>query len=830
MLGYPADMTIQTLAMSCFLSVSALSAELGAQSLPMSDAVTVWKALQSPVMDPAKSANIQNIVIQRDRVKITLANGVIHFAQPANGVVFAAVFRGSGRVQADPPDAIEASQLRLFTNQSSLNMTFTEATFSFTDGLFDEVGKQIQWSAASPTVDDLYNERQQQREDLGAAYLPRLFKGVYSSDRKRPAFFLADLKTAEKGWVEVVHDAMEQESFRIGRWGAVEQGRVLDVWMSFPATGRNPRASYADPSAQVDFLIPTYQIDSVITDDAELSSTAQVHVKPRYSGEEVLVFNLNSNLRVKSVTAEGHSLQFFQARENKDRFQSYGDYVAVVLPQPTQADTERQIDFQYAGKRVVRKVGSGNYLAESFGWYPAMMDSRTGTGVFAFRSNFQLKFRIPKKYSLVATGNKVTETTEGNVLVSSWRSDVPLAVAGFAFGDYKYTTEKAGNIEIQVYANKSPDDVMRSFQVALDNPIPERFDPATNVLGELSGSPIGNLNVASLAKIIGVETANTLRLFESYFGPYPFKQLAVTNISGYYGQGWPGLLYLTWLTFLDSTQRNALGITQQTELTDFFRAHESSHQWWGHRTSWKSYHDQWLSEGFAEFSGNLYVQYRRSMKDALTQWKKERDKLKRVDLKGHTVESLAPIWLGERIVSSETDSRAYQDLIYSKGGYVLQMIRMMLYDMRNKDADYRFKAMMQEFCKAFENKPASTEDFKAIVEKHMTPSMDLDSNKKMDWFFNQYVYGSGIPQYQFSYTKEPTADGKVKILGKLVRTGVPDNWKDNVPLYGYQGQNLTRIGSITAFEPVTPFEVIVPAQLERFSVNALEDMLADVRQ
>ena len=53
-------------------------------------------------------------------------------------------------------------------------------------------------------------------------------------------------------------------------------------------------------------------------------------------------------------------------------------------------------------------------------------------------------------------------------------------------------------------------------------------------------------------------------------------------------------------------------------MTDFFRGHESSHQWWGHRVGWKSYHDQWLSEGFAEFSGLFYVQYRENMKESLT--------------------------------------------------------------------------------------------------------------------------------------------------------------------------------------------------------------------
>ena len=92
---------------------------------------------------------------------------------------------------------------------------------------------------------------------------------------------------------------------------------------------------------------------------------------------------------------------------------------------------------------------------------------------------------------------------------------------------------------------------------------------------------------------------------------------------------------------------------------------------------------------------------------------------------------------------------SYQDLIYSKGGYVLQMLRMQLMDPRDPDPDHLFKEMMQDYCKTFDNKAASTEDFKAIVEKHMTRGMDLDGNHKMDWFFNQYVYGMGEPQYSF---------------------------------------------------------------------------------
>src|SRR3989442_2025432 len=110
-----------------------------AQALAPSPAASVWNALSTPAMDPAKSAHTENVEIVGDRVHIPLLDGAIQFAQPVNGVVFAAVFHGNGRVQADPPNAIEVHQLRQFTKQDKLNMAFTEATFSFTDSVFEDL-------------------------------------------------------------------------------------------------------------------------------------------------------------------------------------------------------------------------------------------------------------------------------------------------------------------------------------------------------------------------------------------------------------------------------------------------------------------------------------------------------------------------------------------------------------------------------------------------------------------------------------------------------------------------------------------------------------------
>lgn len=790
---------------------------------------SVWNILSAPAMDPTKSAHAENVEIVRDRLHITLLDGTMQFAPPVNGMVFGAVFHGKGRLRVDPPNPAEAQQLYLFTKQEKLNLPFTDATFSFTDGLLDDVAKQLKWQASGPASDALYADRQKERESLGAAYLPRLFKGVLSGDKNRTAYFLADLKTSEAGWVEALCDSMQPEEIRVARWRDVGPLKILDVWMSFPAGDHDPRHVFDDPLSRADYVIPGYQIHASVAENADLTATAQVKLQPRYSGERVLLFTVDSNLRISSIKdSGGRPLEFFQSRETKDRYQSYGDFVAVALAQPTVAGQPETFEFQYGGKRVVRKVGDGNYFCESFGWYPTLFRYATRGDEAAFRSDFELTFSTPKRYDLVATGHKVSDALDGNRRVTSWKSDVPLPNAGFAFGDYKIYAEKLGDVDVTVYANKQPDDLLKSIQRQADNPLD---DLAAGPGGShSSGVAIGQLTPAAMVKTIGVETSNTLKVFQTYFGPFPYKQIAVTNIIGDYGQGWPGLLYLSWITFLDSTQRHALGVRDQEQLTDFFRGHESSHQWWGNQVGWKSYHDQWLSEGFADFSGILYVQYRQNMKEALGRWRKEKELLHVKDLNGHMIESLGPIWMGHRISSSVTGPGSYQDLIYSKGALVLQMLRMQLMDPRNADSDHIFKDLMHDYCKTFDNQAASTEDFKAIVEKHMTRSMDLDGNHKMDWFFNQYVYGMGIPQYRLHTSLEATPDGKTHLTGELTRSGVPEPWKDSIPLYVHVGDKTLRLGSIAAAHSREPLDFVLPGKFDRVSINDYEDMLADVKQ
>ena len=784
-----------------------------AQAPAPSPAARVWNTLSAPAMDPVKSAHTENLEIVRDRVHITLLDGAIQFAQPVNGVTFGAAFHGKGRVQVAPPNPIEAQQLKLFEKQDKLDMSFTDATFSFTDGLADDVAKQVKWQTSGGLNDDFYAKRQKDREDLGESAVPRLWQGVLSADRVRTAYFLADLKVAGKDWVEFHEDALDPEEITVGRWVDVGPVKLFDVWMSFPAGAKTTVGAWKDAQTKEDFSIRGYHIDAGVSSGAELNATTRVDIDPRLTGQSVLIFDLDSNLRLDSIKdSKGSALSFYQSRENKDRSQSYGDYAAVVLAQPLQLGEPQSLEFHYAGKRAIRKAGNGNYFCESSGWYPERPNS------FSARADFDLTFHSPKNAVLVATGEKTSETVDGNTRVTTWKSEMPLAVAGFGYGDYKVVNDKAGEVAVDIYANREPDDLMAQVQRIFES-------------GAVQGA-VGNLTPSAMAKTMGQEMANTIRLFSLYFGPYPYKHLSVTSlpISYSYGQGWPGLIYLWSGSFLDATQRHEIGLPDGVQLTDFFRAHESSHQWWGHRVGWKSYHDQWLSEGFADFSGILYVQYRQNMKEALTRWRKEKELLHNKDLNGHVIESLGPIWMGRRIRSSATGPGSYQDLIYSKGAYVLHMLHLQLVDSRNPDPEHLFKDMMKDYCKTFDNKAASTEDFKAIVEKHLTRGMDLDGNHKMDWFFNQYVYGTGIPQYSFRASVEATSDGKTHIKGELIRSGVPDTWKDAVPLYAHMGDKTVRLGTLGVTHSSEPVELTLSGKIERVSINDYEDLLADVKQ
>jgi aminopeptidase N len=109
------------------------------------------------------------------------------------------------------------------------------------------------------------------------------------------------------------------------------------------------------------------------------------------------------------------------------------------------------------------------------------------------------------------------------------------------------------------------------------------------------------------------------------------------------------------------------------------------------------------------------------------------------------------------------------------------MLRMMMYS--NQTGDQDFKAMMHDFVQTYSGHPVTTEDFKGVVEKHMTPEMQRIGAGKMDWFFNEYVYGTALPTYKVDSSFEKNGAGDMVMSMKLTQSGVDASFRMLVPVY-----------------------------------------------
>jgi len=120
-------------------------------------------------------------------------------------------------------------------------------------------------------------------------------------------------------------------------------------------------------------------------------------------------------------------------------------------------------------------------------------------------------------------------------------------------------------------------------------------------------------------------------------------------------------------------------------------------------------------------------------------------------------------------------------LIYPKGAYILHMLRMMMWN--NQTGDKNFKDLMHDFTKTYSGHAATTEDFKSMVEKHMTPEMQRAGGDKMDWFFDEYVYGTALPSYKLNSSFERGADGDMVLSFKVTQADVNDKFRMLIPIY-----------------------------------------------
>lgn len=182
-----------------------------------------------------------------------------------------------------------------------------------------------------------------------------------------------------------------------------------------------------------------------------------------------------------------------------------------------------------------------------------------------------------------------------------------------------------------------------------------------------------------------------------------------------------------------------------------------------------------------------------------------------------------PLWMGLRL-NSPRSSNAYQNVTYAKGAYVLQMLRSIMYGY--DDQDKAFIDMMHDFVESHRERAATTESFKAVVEKHMTKSMDINKNGRLDWFFNEWVYGTQVPRYHFEYQVTPADGGKVKLHMTITQSEVDGNFVMLLPVFGDFGNGMIPIAQVgVGGNSTRNVDILLPIKPKKVAFNAYKEIL-----
>lgn len=768
-------------------------------------AVALYRQLRDLGLDPARVYRIRDAGVDRGEIHLILNSGTIAFSQSVEGHVTGAFFDGDGEILLVPPNQVERTSMALFTGTPILEERFSTAFFRFNDDTLERLRPSLRIAEDAPEFLARWESTFRQLCVSDAFELLRFLTWQGPPSEVRGTFWHARLAGLHLGPFDVVYDSEAPEQVLAGQSNYVNGAQTFDVWASF--TSRNGPGSGAPATTneieRSSFRITSSTIRTHILPSHELEAEAQLTLQAIKSGARTLVFELSRYLKVISVLAGATPLEFIQneSLERSDLARRGNDLLAAVLPQPLRAGEKVVLRFSYSGSVLSEAGGGLMYVGERGIWYPNLGPAM---------SNFDLEFRHPADWRLVATGKRVSSETVGGEQVSRWVSEGPIPLAGFNLGKYTAASTKAGETTVEVFAARGVEKSFPQPSAKLLDPLPfppRRRDNMIAPMPPLHPAP------AREEQVVEQHFVRALDFLSRRLGPFPFSSLAVTQMPGPLSQGWPGLIFLSSYAFLNAEERERLhlGSYEKVLYGELVQGHETAHQWWGDTVMWKGYRDVWLSEALANYYALIALEQEKpeTFRSVMEHY--------RVDLArkwhdGPPMKDAGPVTLGHRLTSSRLPE-AYEVVVYGRGTWLIHMLREMFRDAdrQSPDPDARFFHALRSLRERFERSAFSTADFQKALEDALPNSLRYEGKKSLTWFFDEWVNGTALPGFQLAAVKFTRRDGKLVASGTLLQKDAPDTLVTSIPLYAKtQGGKPIYLGRVFADGPETQFSLPVP--------------------
>jgi hypothetical protein len=727
-----------------------------------------------------------------------LSSGRLWLGEPtAQGAVTGLAFEGKGRFRLDVPDALELAQLRRFARRpqlQALDLTFTSCLVrSAGPPPFlspPAAGRAPVFAPLKLAVERQEHWLTERGFDVDARVLAAL---ATPGD----VYLRVDMKTDEFGWLTFDYDGRRMEEIRVESYNFTYPW--TEVWLALDRPSERDARGRATsrPRHPLDLL------HADITADMTRAGRDKGWMAGRFrtglvfratpeaaAGSRALQLYLHPLAKVTAVREGEHQLPFVRdAIGLRDRMiddRIFDESLLVLLDRPLESGEERRIEVEY--ELEMRNFAGGR------AWYPYTEGDET---ILNDPHTARLELTVRSRHEARAMGRRVEgEGGESDGRVTSvWVVDEPTKMLTFSYAQEKFHEER----------------------------VAPAGGPEVICFGERVG-------LATAAKFhnVGADVANSVQFFSQLFAePLPPRPLYVTAIDGDHGQSFDGFLQLSQTSFQ----------IESPGASELFRAHEVAHQWWGHLVGAASYRDAWLGEAFAEYSAMMFVdavvpggkklfaEALRADADELTgSLKSGFSKFARpgVSLVNRAYgDRMGPIGLGWRANTGEVRT-AYSSQVYNKGALVLHMLRRLVGDMTKSDE--AFFDILRDFLRAHRGGVASTADFVAAVARRVPADWS--------WFFDEWVGGTAIPTYRWSYAAIPGTNDRSEYVVKLSvhQRDVPEGFKMVVPVAVELADGTSRRLRVLVDQPDSFFPLTFPARPKSLVFNPDDEVLSRTKR
>jgi hypothetical protein len=670
-------------------------------------------------LDTSEEFTVHNLDLHPTDLSLTMATGQAFVAKTEDGVT-ALVLHGKAQIRFAPPDRAEQGQLQAFGKHPDLSVDASEVFVRLSPSDFAAHIAEGTLTPRGVSADILADARAVFDEFAPQTYgidLRDLGQTGWSFE-PRSGNVVVEFKTDKFGWLTYTRSPGEFEDVSLFK-------RVGSKLISSYASAERiaTRGRFYDEAANATFRIEHYDLDADFDPlRRAVHGRAILHVRTLADAVSSLTLRLNDDLSVVSVTAPGAERLLAVRLTGQQR-------ILVRLPGALPRDARVILEIEYAGHLTPgafdREAMTADQITQDF---PSTTDYRPDPERAWIYSGRSAWYPEPETFAPATATLRVHVPAEFDVVASGAMSrssvDAPTS-AGPGQRTVEFTADRPLRYLACAISHFAPVATAQAIVPGVAPAAIGALRPQVPGPASVDVSVVATPKAANQSRALATRASDIVHYYSALIGEMPYSALTVASLD----DNIPGGHSPAYLTLLRSRLPSSpfnwrLDPVAFTNVSSFLLAHEVAHQWWGQAVGWKNYHEQWLSEGLAQYFAVLYagsVQGPTAAHDLLAAMRSS----------VFDQSSAGPIYLGNRLGRLTDDPSTYRVILYNKSAVVLDMLRRLIGDKAFFDGlktfygDHRFGS-------------AGTDD--------LTKALQAGTDYPVARFFDTWVMNPGIPE------------------------------------------------------------------------------------